>query len=1524
MKFSKIFILYLLISAFFTNNTAAQFLIPKTKIAPAIDGQMESVWDYAARDSVQNIYSGEAPPSSLEDFSIEFRLLWDDDNIYLLAIVTDDIINTSNGEFYYNDVIQIFIDGGNEKNSGTYDNNDVQLSYVYNDNSLTSVYDFGSGQNFTLDDFSNCQFASAEINNGYLYEIALSGIDIANKLGVSLEAGYQIGFDIIITDNDSGDRDHLLLWHSPGDVNFWENPSVWGTLTMSNIIVEQKLMLTPKTYTNPIIDGMIDDIWQYAARDSVLHCWQYRTPPSSLSDFSAEFRILWNDNNLYLLVIVMDDIINTSNTQWWENDAIQIYIDGGNERNIDYDENDLRFTYTLNDPGITDVYNPNTSTNFAISDFSNCQFTSASSSNGYIYEILLSGTDLSNHLQLNLNDQAEFGMDIILQDNDSGVTDHVLLWNNPGNNDYWLNPCYWGTTKLTNIIAESEVMLIPKTPVMPTIDGDMEDVWYFAARDSLKRLQLGTGFSPDSPEDFSGEYRILWDDNNIYLFISVNDDIVNTNNPAYWFNDMVQLFIDGNNDKNSEYDNNDVLFSYVYNDDGLTDVGSFNSSYNYETNDFSNCQFVSKATNNGYNYEILLSGLDLNSQFGLSLKSGREFGWNISITDNDTDNRDHYLSWSGPYGSLVWEEPNHWGTAIVTDLKAGPREIFIPKTSVAPTIDGDMDEIWHTANVESINQLYDIKDNPEGPEDFSGEFRMLWDDDNLYLFVSVTDDIYNISHSYDYRNDAIQFFIDGNNEKTPEYDENDLLFCCKATENVLNSIYSTLYMQNFDESDFSNCQFISKETDSGYHYEILLSGSDLSAQLNLNLTVNNVFGWNVAIMDNDDGDLNHSFKWLCPYGKYMWNDPSLWGTATLAEIIYEYSASTGEATNVTQNSATIHGTIVPNNQSTSVSFEYGETSSFGNSVAANPATVNGTDPVNVSANITGLKTNQQYFFRVVAQNPSGTIYGEEKTFTTTDRPFVAQTDNVTDLTYTTAVLNGTVNSDGLNMDVFFDYGESTTYGNRVTANPAQVSNTENNTVSAEIGKLYVGATYHYRVVLTNDTYTIYGEDNTFTTETYPTEISLSHTIDFTRRSKGNDYKPEEYRIIGLPGGNDEMIATIFSGKQDEDWQVYWDNGKETDYLVEYNGDNIFRQIPGRAFWILNKGSLEINQPNKPTASLNNNGEVEIEIHPGWNLITNPFHVPVAWDEVRNINGFNTDLPLWAFDGGWNNTYIVMKPFEGYYFDNPNVNETILKILFKPVPVTIPKLTSENQFDWKVNISVTANHNTDDCAYFGVHKKALKTRDEFEYRRPRALGDILSVYFDHPNWDTPAGAFNCDIRPPVEDIEEWQFTTLIPGQNEARFLFTGIEDIPNEFSIFLINDSKGNYINLRENHSFNYLPETNFTSFTVVVGKENLVQDRLTEVIPKEFSLRQNYPNPFNPSTTIPFALPIDAYVTIKVYNILGEEVCVLLSKNLETGKHNVHWDGVDKNGNPVTSGIYIYQMTTDSGKRFSGKMMLLK
>jgi hypothetical protein len=79
-------------------------------------------------------------------------------------------------------------------------------------------------------------------------------------------------------------------------------------------------------------------------------------------------------------------------------------------------------------------------------------------------------------------------------------------------------------------------------------------------------------------------------------------------------------------------------------------------------------------------------------------------------------------------------------------------------------------------------------------------------------------------------------------------------------------------------------------------------------------------------------------------------------------------------------------------------------------------------------------------------------------------------------------------------------------------------------------------------------------------------------------------------------------------------------------------------------------------------------------------------------------------------------------------------------------------------------------------------------------------------------------------------------------------------------------------------------------------------------VPSEFRLSQNYPNPFNPATEIRFALPKANHVVVKIFNTLGEEIRTLVDAPYESGYHSVRWDGKDKNGNPVASGIYLYHL----------------
>jgi len=99
-----------------------------------------------------------------------------------------------------------------------------------------------------------------------------------------------------------------------------------------------------------------------------------------------------------------------------------------------------------------------------------------------------------------------------------------------------------------------------------------------------------------------------------------------------------------------------------------------------------------------------------------------------------------------------------------------------------------------------------------------------------------------------------------------------------------------------------------------------------------------------------------------------------------------------------------------------------------------------------------------------------------------------------------------------------------------------------------------------------------------------------------------------------------------------------------------------------------------------------------------------------------------------------------------------------------------------------------------------------------------------------------------------------------------------------------------------------------------------------EEIPTSFSLEQNFPNPFNPTTTIQFSLPKSGDVTLKIYNLLGEEVKTLVDEYREAGNHSVQF-----NANNLSSGIYFYRLQvldpeTSSGQGFveTKKMLLLK
>ena len=98
---------------------------------------------------------------------------------------------------------------------------------------------------------------------------------------------------------------------------------------------------------------------------------------------------------------------------------------------------------------------------------------------------------------------------------------------------------------------------------------------------------------------------------------------------------------------------------------------------------------------------------------------------------------------------------------------------------------------------------------------------------------------------------------------------------------------------------------------------------------------------------------------------------------------------------------------------------------------------------------------------------------------------------------------------------------------------------------------------------------------------------------------------------------------------------------------------------------------------------------------------------------------------------------------------------------------------------------------------------------------------------------------------------------------------------------------------------------------------------VNHVLPQKINLKQNYPNPFNPKTEIRFDISIQDHATLKIYNIKGHEVITLINRVVNSGSHNVSWNGVNANGRELSSGMYFYELVVgDISLR--KKLVLLK
>jgi len=228
-----------------------------------------------------------------------------------------------------------------------------------------------------------------------------------------------------------------------------------------------------------------------------------------------------------------------------------------------------------------------------------------------------------------------------------------------------------------------------------------------------------------------------------------------------------------------------------------------------------------------------------------------------------------------------------------------------------------------------------------------------------------------------------------------------------------------------------------------------------------------------------------------------------------------------------------------------------------------------------------------------------------------------------------------------------------------------------------------------------------------------------------------------------------------------------------------------------------------------------------------------------------------------------------------------------------------------------------------------------------------LGDEASmafIYIDNPgteNWHVmltqpcpldSGHTYEISFMAEVEETKnigiDFQTTTPTPEGEWPVWLWQGVE-VTNDtyeygpFEWFCpVNDPSNEFkLAISENSQSIFLDAIKVIDKDWVKNTTDV--DEQSVVVAKGYDLQQNYPNPFNPTTDITFQLPETEQVTLSIFNVRGRCVRIIADGIYPSGMHTISWDGKDVNGMSVPSGIYFYNIRTESFQ-MSKRMVLIE
>jgi len=433
------------------------------------------------------------------------------------------------------------------------------------------------------------------------------------------------------------------------------------------------------------------------------------------------------------------------------------------------------------------------------------------------------------------------------------------------------------------------------------------------------------------------------------------------------------------------------------------------------------------------------------------------------------------------------------------------------------------------------------------------------------------------------------------------------------------------------------------------------------------------------------------------------------------------------------------------------------------------------------------------------------------------------------------------------------------------------------------------------------------------------DVDIDRMIASASIAFGDVERPSSYRLVGLPGQMGDDLASTLSGEPGTTWRAFHetgaDGGDPEDYLVAYDGSQMFRFGPGRGFWLLSREGWAV-ETTVDAVELTEEGLTTVPLHEGWNIISNPLDQPVDWEATVALAA-NDGLAqgLWQWEGSWQpaDTLRSARTGQAYYLFNDRSLEA-LTLQHPAVKGSEDQTLVAAAISGVEALTLTAAREMDTGEPQQIGQLTLGRAEVAQaYRLPPAHFATGQLYAVTEDADAPLGRL-LQRTDTEREGHAYDLTLEAEAGVAAHLSASGLEAFAGEEVVLVTPGGQRHDLTaLRDGETVRYRLETDTAQLQLLIGNAAFI-DAVAER-PEALAFGPVYPNPSSGEVTIEVAVPEAMAVYVELFNVLGQRIALLHSGPLTPGVHQIRWDGQTPGAGMAASGVYLLRLIGPDGQQ---------